>query len=256
MAMTSANSSLDDRLSLLESKLGIGVGIESGDDVTDTDTTFGADAVDISSRVTWLLDSASSRLRQQKQEGGGMPMSVEGALLECEALAASLEASGLLFHTASTSSGDNPSPSLNASTSTPVIYRKQEVLARSEELQRAMSQLAKIRDLLSISNQKLIQALQQKNDSNIIIYNGNGSISEHVANAPILVGPSFHFASDDVNKQKLVDLNSRIIHVSEETNRLTAKCDHLINVYYKLIHAANQKFILHQEGKEKETQYR
>ena len=153
-----------------------------------------------------------------------------------------------------TTNHNNNNHHTSTSTSTPLIYRNQEVLARSEELQTAFYQLNQIRDLLSISNTKLIQALQlQKHNTttNTTTNNNTSSSSsssslslDHIANAPILVSTSFQYASNHTNQQRLHQLSSNVDSIYERTIRVIGSIDHVVHVYYNLILAMNEKFML------------
>lgn len=237
-----ASSTIDDRLKKLELELGL---CSNNVDKNGVDEQ----AMDVSLRVNHLLESTNLLLQQHskplpsssgnfhtKNNNSSAPSkSLEDALLHCENLARSMDAScnGLLLAVTSSSN--------DSYTTAPLIYRKQEVLARCEELEVALDQLASIRDLVSISNPNLIQNLQQCGK--------NSDVSlDHVDNAPILVSPSFTFAVEDVNKERLKDITTRVTNISDRMDELTKKCDDLISLYYRLISAVNEKLSLFQES--------
>jgi hypothetical protein len=73
---------------------------------------------------------------------------------------------------------------------------------------------------------------------------------DHVANAPILASPSFTFASEDVNRNRLDDITTRVLSIHDKTNILAHKCDDLISVYYRLMSAVNEKMVLFRDSQE------
>ena len=135
-------------------------------------------------------------------------------------------------------------------TTAPLIYRKQEVLARSTDIERALEQLADVRDLLCLSNQNLARELQSQKSStagtNINTALASSSLLDHVNNAPILSSPSFTFATEDVNLTRLGGVTSKVVDINDRTDRISRKCDDLVNVYYKLISAVNEKLVLYE----------
>jgi hypothetical protein len=227
-------ASIEERLTILESELGLTSSLSSGFDEEQQTS------LEISSRVQSLLKTTSTLLQnhttQQHNSKHSTPtISLERSLSECKSLAQSLDSAGLIL--ASTSSSND------LYTAAPLIYRKQEVLARSQELQNALEQLANIRDLLSFSNQDLMRDLQTRKS-------GEDVSLDHVANAPILASPSFTFASEDVNRNRLDDITTRVLSIHDKTNILAHKCDDLISVYYRLMSAVNEKMVLFRDSQE------
>ena len=272
---------IDDRLSLLEAQLGIGV---VPPPTTTTTTTNKLSS--ISSRVDALYESmtllfksttttnntstnntstnntSTNNTNSNNNNNNNNNNTLEQNLIQCETLAKSLDAQDVMFWTTNHNNNNhyiinnnNHTSTSTSSTSTPLIYRNQEVLARSEELQTAFYQLNQIRDLLSISNTKLIQALQLQKHNTTTNTNTNNTTSsssssssslslDHIANAPILVSTSFQYASNHTNQQRLHQLSSNVDSIYERTIRVIGSIDHVVHVYYNLILAMNEKFML------------
>ena len=271
---------IDDRLSLLEAQLGIGV-VPPVVPVAPlpTTTTTTNELSSISSRVDALYESMTLLFKSTTTTNNNTSTNtstsiistLEQNLIQCETLAKSLDAQDVMFWTISINHNNNhyinnnhtSTSNTSSTSSTPLIYRNQEVLARSEELQTAFDQLNQIRDLLSISNTKLIQALQlQKHNTTTNNNNTNNNTSssssssssqsslslDHIANAPILVSTSFQYASNHTNQERLHQLSSNVDSINERTIRVIGSIDHIVHVYYNLILAMNEKFILLTEG--------
>ncbi len=262
MTLTKAvSSSIDERLAALESTLGL------------TSTTS---SPQISVQVESLLEStdkllqryhASQHQKQQEQQSFKTSTNssttsniipLEQTISECEKLFRSLDSS-TPFSSNVTDNASSPlssglilmsTPSSNdVYTSAPLIYRKQEILARSEELERALEQLANMRDLLCLSNQNLTRELQRQKSTagaNVNTASASSSLLDHVSNAPILSSPSFTFATEDVNIKRLKDVTTKVVNLSDRTDKISRKCDDLVNVYYKLISAVNEKLVLYE----------
>jgi len=229
-------SSIDERLTSIELCLGI-----------TSSTSDSAAAEQISDRVQSLYESTNSLFQSQQSNSnnGKSSSTLEKKLSECQRIASKLDIHGLIF-TSSLSSNEKY-------TAAPLIYRKQELLARSQDLEYALEQLAKIRDLLSISNPNLTRELPKKIESNNNTNSSNGGQEiplDHVADAPIISSPSFTFASDEMNQNKLNNLSTRILDVNDRATILVQKYDHLINTYYTLMTAVNEKLVLYQEALE------
>jgi len=137
-------------------------------------------------------------------------------------------------------------------TTAPLIYRRQEVLARSAELERALEQLGSMRDLLCLSNPSLMKEIQKTNanlqsNSNSSSSSSSSSLLDHVSNAPIISSPSFTFATEEENKKRLEDVTAKVIGIHDKAEKLSRKCDDIINVYYKLMTAVNEKLVLYHD---------
>jgi hypothetical protein len=241
-------TSFQERLHILETKLGI---LDPNSDSSTGTTAKSVESGDLSSRIDALLTSTTSRLQQQnaklkaisssqhQQSAATAMSSFENVLSECDTFSKSLAFTGLAMSTVDSQSSAS-APSTDAA---PLIYRKQEVLARGAELESAFEQLAKIRDFLSFSNQGLIQNLQKKKD-------GEDVSLDHVANAPIIASQMYTFATEEGNMQRLEDLTQRIVSVNDRTTELTQECDNLVGVYYKLMSTVNEKLRLYQDALE------
>jgi len=202
------STSIEQRLNCLEAALGI-----KGSD----------DAPDIQSRVQTLLESTNSQTSQAY---------LDSNLKECDKLARELCPSGLLLTSATT----DP---INASAG---LARHEELLARYEELQNAFEKLAKIRDTLMISNPALAKELQAKAGSG-----GKNESVDHIVSAPILASSSFTFAADPVNEERLNTLTDNILDVRDRSSSLARKVDGMVDRYYSVMNAVNEKMVLLQE---------
>ena len=204
------------------------------------------DLTQISSRVQTLLDK--TKLRLQSNNNAAQPSSSNILEEDLDGLINlnNLEQSIFL---ASAVSND-----INSNNSKPLVYRKHELLARSEELQNALEEIATIRDLLCVSNPKLTKELQHSNTA-IFPKQKQQQLSrsqkrisiESVTNAPIIISPPYMFAEQRDNQDKLKELSERIERINDRVVNVTAKCDAVIGTYYNLISAVNEKLILRQE---------
>jgi len=176
----------------------------------------------VETRVQSLLDS--TRALSSKDHNLNMD--------KCNALARELDPSGLLLAT-NVASGSH-------SNTVPYIFRRQEILARSQELKRCLEQLGEIRNLLLISNPSLAKQLNDNNNNKLSI--------EHVVSAPIVSSPSFSFASDSVIKQRLDCVTSTMLAMNERVEILTQKSESFIEQYYKIMAAVSEKMVLLEES--------
>lgn len=215
-------SSVEKRLRSIEASLGI----------TDGRVSNGKDAGknngrDISDRVDSLLSSTNSLLDNSSRHPN-----VASDIQTCHKMARELSPAGLLLATASVDS-------VNASSGV-FVYRRQEILARFEELQDALETMARIKDLLLVSNPSLAKELQNKNS-------GERISLDHITSAPILASPSYTFASNPTNKERLEALADGVIEVNDRSTALVQKVDFMVDRYYTAINAINEKLNTIQE---------
>lgn len=177
----------------------------------------------IQSRLQSLLDSTQTLLKESSSNPA-----LGANLKECDDLARDLSPSGLLLKS-----------DIGTSSSTS-IYRKQELLSRFQEMTNAFELLGEIRDLLMIANPSFAKALQTRAS------NGGGPVLvDHVVSAPILSGSSF--AADALNVKRLNALSVDVLDAKERSMHLANKIDSMMDRYYDVITAVNEKMVLVQE---------
>ncbi len=281
--MSSTNNSIDRRLRYIEAALGIincdagiGIGIGGGVDVSDeakdTDMNVNVNMTtnvdDVHGRVENLCKSIDSQITLS---------TIASNIQRCNTLANQLSPSGLLL-TSCGRDGSSSSSSGNGNVNASVyVYRRQEILARYDDLRYALEQLASIRDLLLISNPSLAKELQSKKgvveggdggedviisnsdkkngmNSNMNMSSSDTTISmDHVASAPILASPSFTFASDPKNIQKLESLATDAVDINDRSTALAQRVDDMVDRYYSILSAVNERLILMQELQSQEA---
>lgn len=233
-------TSIEYRLNHLESMLGIdsnhdigeNVGVAPlggpGDEPAAESMTKKHDSLNLQSRTDNLLDSISSLF--------GENLSVGSKLDEIDDLSSTLCPPGLLL---------NSMHALNSSSSGGA-YRKQEILARYDELLAAFELLEKIRDLITVSHPSLVKKLQ-------VAETAVGGVKvegllDDIASAPIFASSSFDFAADPSNRKKLSDLTKEVMSLREKSLSLSERMDHMIDDYYSKMSAMNEKMVILKEG--------
>ena len=209
------STSIEKRLSHLETALGINENSAQSDTGSSTDSDT---QTDIQSRIHNLQESTNFFFQES---------SLTSSLKECDRLARELSPSGLLFTTDATNSSSS-------------VHRKQEILARYEELQNVFEALEKIRDILLISNPSLAKKS-----------GGAGKTedfsADHIVSAPILSSFSFAFAADPVNEERLNVLTKDVLDVRERSYNFSRRVDAMVDRYYSVMDAVNEKMVLLQE---------
>lgn len=226
-------SKFEERLSMLEMLIGLDKPFE---ELNSADGEETKKLADIALRVQNLCDGSKTRLKNHSNSSASQENDLDEFNLN--SIEQNLDIPPLLLASASstaTSSGE-------VNDSKPLVYRKQEVLARSEELGNALEQMATIRDLMCVSNPKLLRELQILRQSK-----GNELSMEHVGNAPILISSPLMIAGAAQNQEKLMELSEKVVNIHKRAAKVTSKCDAIIGTYYKLIFAVNEKLILNQE---------
>ena len=126
---------------------------------------------------------------------------------------------------------------------TPLIFRKQEVLARYDQFKFALEQLARIRDYLLISNPKLSKDLQNTSEGGT-----KTQISlDHIVSAPIMFTEGYAFASDEKNVQRLDDCIQKALIINQKVQSLVERVDVLVERYSNAIQSINEKMVLLQD---------
>lgn len=125
----------------------------------------------------------------------------------------------------------------------PVIYRKQEILARYEQFENALEQLARIRDLLAIMNPRFSKDIQKSESGEA----GVQILMDHILSSPIISGPEFAFASDEANLQRLNTCIEETLEIHQRSLVLANRVDVIVERYSHAINVVNQKLLLLQE---------
>jgi hypothetical protein len=110
----------------------------------------------------------------------------------------------------------------------PLLYRRQEILASADTMQRDMEELRKILHLLLTSQPSTSGPLRE----------------DQVTQAPIITGASVSDEGErrlDALRLSLVDLNTR-------TTQLVGKMDNMLECYHTIISAASEKCVLADEA--------
>jgi len=217
-------TTVEQRLNQIEATLGFENLTQNGSERSTSDSSYHQD--DVQTRLQSLLDSTNSLLKESPNSA------LDITLKECDELARDLSPSGLLLKS-------------DAATSSSVgVYRKEEILARFEELESTFELLANIRDLLMTSNPTLAKDLQARTSKGGKSY----PISvDHIVSAPILTDSSFTFAADAVNVKRLNTLAADVLDAQERSLNLTKRVDVMLDRYYAAMTAVNEKMVLVQE---------
>jgi len=224
--------SIDERLNKLELTLGL------SSSVTRTDSSVST--TPIHSRVQSLVESADkllpqgfphkSQTQQQQQQSN-----LSNNLSEIERLGRMLEPTGGILASAVSSS--------NSIQDYPYIYRRQEILAQHDQLRHTLEQLSSIRQWISVSNPHLTKEIQRWSSME-----GKQISMAHIVNSPIFNNAGFQFASNSNNQVRLETASKRIISLNEKALELMDHCDLLIEGYYTIIKAVNEKLLLLQDS--------
>ena len=213
-------STIEERLNRIECTLGF-----VQDDASESSDSASC-RQNIKSRLQSLLDSIQTLLNESSQPA------LDNDLKECDDLARDLSPSGLLLKSdigISSSAG---------------VYRKQEILARFEELENTFELLARVRDLLMISNPTLAKDLQTRASK---AGKSDPILVDHLISAPILSGSSLTFASDALNMKRLNALTVDVLDVRDRSSHLAKLADDMMDRYYAAMTAVNEKMVLVQE---------
>jgi hypothetical protein len=176
----------------------------------------------LESRLQHLIDKINSQV----------PHSHVVQVQSCSKLSQELAPSGLILN--------YPTMALDP---TPLIYRKQEVLARYDQFKFALEQLAQIREYLLISNPKLAKDLQNTSEGGTKV-----QISlDHIASAPIIITEGYAFASDEKNVQRLDHCIQKALIVNQKVHSLVERVDVLVERYSNAIQSINEKMALLQD---------
>jgi len=216
-------TTVEQRLNQIEATLGFENLTQNGSERSTSDSSYHQD---VQTRLQSLLDSTNSLLKESPNSA------LDITLKECDELARDLSPSGLLLKS-------------DAATSSSVgVYRKEEILARFEELESTFELLANIRDLLMTSNPTLGKDLQARTSKG----GKSDPISvDHIVSAPILTDSSFTFAADAVNVKRLNTLAADVLDAQERSLNLTKRVDAMLDRYYAAMTAVNEKMVLVQE---------
>jgi hypothetical protein len=181
-----------------------------------------------SSRIDALYNLLNSRFSSQES----LNFSLQSELSTCQNLAKDLDPSGLLL-----ASSNTP---LNISEHS-FIFRRQELIARCEDLQTAFQALSQVRDLLSCSYPILTKMIQER-------HQGPSSfaldVEQHILAAPIISSPILEFSSESTNLTRLETVTEEILGLYERVSVLGQRVDELIEIYYSIMSTVNEKLVL------------
>lgn len=198
---------IEERLNLIESKIGL---LASDNEPKTTS---------VESRLDTLLDSIQTKLDESSNPD------VAKSIQNCNNLAKELSPSGLLLKSEANSHSS--------------IYRKQEILARYEELVKALDLLAKIRDVLIISNPNLSREIQ----ANAAEGTSKQVSTDNIISAPIISDSSFTFAVDPKNEDRMRGLTADVMQLKQKSIELANKVDYMLDRYYNAMTAINEKVV-------------
>lgn len=202
---------IEERLNLIESKIGLSARVDRDDNEPETS---------VESRLDTLLDSIQTKLDESSNPD------ISKTIQNCNNLAKELSPSGLLLQSEANSYSS--------------IYRKQEILARYEELVKALDLLAKIRDVLIISNPNLSREIQ----ANAAEGASKQVSSDNIISAPIISDSSFTFAVDPKNEERMKGLIADVMLLKQKSIELSNKVDYMLDRYYDAMTAINEKVVL------------
>lgn len=220
--------SIDERLNKLEMTLGLSVTI----------TDSSVSTTPIHSRVQSLVESADKLLPQgfpHQTQTQQQQSNLSTNLSEIQRLGRMLEPTGGILASAVSST--------NSVQDYPYIYRRQEILAQHDQLRHALEQLSSIRQWISVSNPHLTKEIQQCSSME-----GKQISMAHIVNSPIFNNAGFQFASNSNNQVRLETASKRITSLNEKALELMDHCDLLIEGYYTIIKAVNEKLLLLQDS--------
>ena len=202
------------------------------------DTSSTSERVHVPADFSSRIDRLHSDLDILFSSNDTLHFSLQSELDSCENLAKTLCPSGLLL-----ASSNNPTDVSEG----PLFYRRQEILARWEDLQYALHTLAEIRDLMLRSYPQLTKALQENQQRQQSAAAANAypsNIQQLILSAPIISSATFDFASESKNIDRLFMVTQRFSELDERVNNLTQRADDLIERYYSIMSIVNDKFTL------------
>lgn len=202
---------IEERLNLIESKIGLSARVDRDDNEPETS---------VESRLDTLLDSIQTKLDESSNPD------ISKTIQNCNNLAKELSPSGLLLKSEANSYSS--------------IYRKQEILARYEEVVKAIDLLAKIRDVLIISNPNLSREIQ----ANTAEGASKQVSTDNIISAPIISDSSFTFAVDPKNEDRMKGLIADVMLLKQKSIELSNKVDYMLDRYYDAMTAINEKVVL------------
>ena len=238
MADPDDTSDMIRRISVLEASLGLSGSLEEVS--TDSPSVKLSLPADFNSRIEALHHELQTRVSSQDT----LHFSLQTELSNCENLAKNLDPSGLML-----ACSNNPSDVSESA----FIFRRQELLARCEDLHYGFQTLAEIRDLLLRSYPQLTKAIQERQQNlspSPSSYASN--IEQLILTAPIISSSAFEFSSDPIHADRLETVTTNIMELYERASNLIQKADDLIERYYSIMAVVNEKLgLLMDENAEK-----
>mmetsp|Transcript_9695 Transcript_9695/g.13578 ORF Transcript_9695/g.13578 Transcript_9695/m.13578 type:complete len:246 (-) Transcript_9695:103-840(-) len=218
-AAETANSSIESRICTLETRLGISPSTAS---VGDSDINSRLD------RLFLLVSQASAPSSASKKSFDALS-SIEKDWTESTKLASELDPGSFLVRQGFPPTNDTAAV---ASISTPMIYRRQEVLASSTFLKEGMDQLNKAREALLISSDIEKNPLPP---------------NERYTQSDILSSPQYDYAMDESVQKRLNDVSTKIMSLYHRSANASQKMDELVDRYHAIMGAVSEKIVLADE---------
>ncbi len=137
--------------------------------------------------------------------------------------------------------------------STPLLFRRMEILASYESMKRDMDLLAQIRDLTSIGTKTDISAVMGgsavigNNCSSSATVTTASSSSSRVVNCPIISSQRYNLPSNPETIQQVDQLCDRVTTLSERCAMASQRADCMLNSYGIIMMALSEKIVLVEE---------
>jgi hypothetical protein len=126
-----------------------------------------------------------------------------------------------------------PAASVGGNSNAPLLFRRQEVLASSESMQRDMDSLSRIRELTMIGV-KVTDSKKSSNESNVV-------------NCPIIASERYDLPSDPEEKERLERLCFRVAELHKRTVAASIRADRMLDSYGEVMMALSEKIVLAEE---------
>jgi hypothetical protein len=120
-------------------------------------------------------------------------------------------------------------PTAVGGNSTPLLFRRMEILASCESMKRDMELLMEIRDLTGIGRK-----VSASNESKVV-------------DCPIVTSDRYNIASDPDANERLDNICFRAASLNKRAAALSHRTDHLLNLYSEVMGALAEKIVLANE---------
>jgi len=126
-----------------------------------------------------------------------------------------------------------PAASVGGNANAPLLFRRQEILASSDSMQRDMEVLSRIRELTMIG---------------VKVTNDNTNKSEsNVVNCPIVASERYNLPSNPEAKERLERLCFRVAEVHKRSTAVSIRADRMLDSYGHVMMALSEKMVLAEE---------